>query len=330
MTKYILRRALHLLPILLGVSFLSFLLISLSPGDFLSTMSLDPTVSPERVAQLRNQFGLDRPWYVQYGLWLYNLSPYKFPFGLKWPDPGYSFSTRMPVMALMNQRFGNTLTLTFSAECVIWFTAIPLATFLASRRKTWIDPVASSLLFTGISLPQVLLSLLALLLAARTGWFPIGGMHTLGYETFPLVSRLIDLIRHLVLPVTVLAIGETVILVRYARGSLLETLEKEFILAARAKGLSEREVLKRHALPNAWNSLLTLFGFSFANIISASFLVEIIMGWPGIGRLAYDAMLTKDVYVLMASLLAGTVFLVFGNLISDILLALTDPRVRYE
>ena len=330
MAKYILRRMLHLIPILLGISVLSFFLISLSPGDFLSAMSLDPSVSPERISHLRNQFGLDKPWYVQYGLWLYNLSPYEFPFGLKWPDAGYSFSSRMPVLTLMSQRFWNTFTLNFTAALVIWFTAIPAGVFLASRRKKWFDPAISALLFTGISLPQILISLLALLLAAKTGWFPVGGMHKLGYEHFSIAQRLIDLLHHLILPVTVLAIGEIVILVRYTRGSLLDTLGKEFILSARAKGLSEREVLKNHALPNASNSLLTLFGISFANLISASFIVEIIMGWPGIGRLAYDAMLTRDTYVLMASLLGGSVFLVFGNLISDILLAANDPRIRYE
>jgi peptide/nickel transport system permease protein len=236
----------------------------------------------------------------------------------------------MPVLTLMSHPFLNTLILTSTAECIIWLIAIPLALFLAARKNSWIDHSVSAILFTGISLPEVLLSLLALLLAAKTGWFPIGGMHELGYESLSFLNRAADLLHHLILPVAVLAFGETMILVRYARASILDTASKEFILSARAKGLSEKQALRNHALPNACNPLLTLLGFSFANLVSGSFLVEIIMGWPGVGRLAYDAMLSKDLYVLMASLLAGTVFLVAGSLIADILLAFADPRIRHD
>jgi peptide/nickel transport system permease protein len=330
MTRFIIRRVLHLLPTLIGVTALSFLLISLSPGDFLTTMSMDPTISPDRIAHLRAQYGLDKPWYVQYGLWLYNLSPYRYPAGLKWPDPGYSLFYQMPVLALIGQRFWNTLILSFSAELLVWCTAIPLAMALAYVKRKWIDPVVSMVLFTGISFPQILLSLLALLLAATTGWFPIGGMHSLGYENLSVFGRIIDLLHHLVLPVFVLAIGEFVILVRYARSSLLDTIGSPYILTARSKGLSEAKVLRSHAFPNALNSILTLLGFSIANLISSSFVIEIIMGWPGLGRLAYDAMIRKDIYVLMAALLAGGVFLIVGNLISDILLVVNDPRIRYD
>jgi peptide/nickel transport system permease protein len=231
---------------------------------------------------------------------------------------------------LIGQRFWNTLILSFSAEVVVWCTAIPFSLALLYVKRRWVDFVASVVLFTGISVPQILLSLLALLLAARTGWFPIGGMHQLGYENLSVFARVVDLLHHLVLPVFVLAIGEFVILVRYARGSLLDTIGSRYILTARAKGLSDAKALRVHALPNALNSMLTLLGFSFANLISSSFVIEIIMGWPGVGRLAYDAMLTKDIYVLMAALLSGTIFLVVGNLISDFLLAINDPRIRYE
>ena len=330
MIKFVIRRLLHVLPTLIGVTSLSFLLITISPGNFLTTMSMDPAISPERIAHLRSQYGLDQPWYVQYGLWLYNLSPYRFPIGFKWPNLGYSFAYQMPVLKLIGQRFWNTLILSFSAQVVVWCTAIPFSLALAYVKRKWIDHVVSIVLFMGISVPQILLSLLGLLVAAETGWFPIGGMHQLGYEYFSLFARTTDLLHHLVLPVAVLAIGEFVVLVRYARGSLLDTSGSRYILTARAKGLSDGKALRVHAFPNALNSILTLLGFSFANLISSSFVVEIIMGWPGVGRLAYDAMLTKDIYVLMAALMAGTVFLIFGNLISDVLLAVNDPRIRYE
>ena len=330
MRSYILRRLVLLIPVLFGVTFISFLLITLSPGDFLTTMSMNPSVSPQRIEKLRAEFGLDKPWYVQYGLWLYRLSPYEFPFGLKWPDFGYSFSNRMPVLTLMGQRFWNTLLLSFSSEVLVWVIGIPLALFLVARRGTWVDSFCSSFLFLGISVPQILLALLALVFAARTGWFPIGGMHRFGAELQPFWHRFGDLLHHLILPAAVLAFAEIAVLVRYARRSMLDILGSEYIRTARAKGLSENGVLRKHVFRNSIHLLLTLLGLSFANLLSASFIVEIIMGWPGLGRLAYDAMLSKDVYLLMASLTAGTILLVLGNLMADVMLAFFDPRIRYE
>lgn len=330
MRTYILQRLVLLLPILLGVTFISFLLITLAPGDFLTTMSMNPSVSPDRIAKMRSDFGLDKPWFVQYGLWLYRLSPYEFPFGIKWPDLGYSFSNRMPVLTLLGERFWNTLILSFTAEILIWMLAIPLGVFLVARIGTWIDWFTSGFLFLGISFPQILLSLLALLFAARTGWFPIGGMNYFDAEMMPFWHRFGTFLHHLVLPATVLAFTEIAVLVRYVRGSMMDTLSAEFVRTARAKGVSETRILRKHVLRNSINPLLTLLGLSFANLLSASFLVEIVMGWPGLGRLAYDAMLSQDLYVLMATLTAGTILLIAGNLLADILLAMFDPRIRYD
>jgi peptide/nickel transport system permease protein len=314
----------------LGVTFISFLIISLTPGDFVSTMAMDPTVSRERLASLRHDFGLDRPWYVQYGLWLYRISPIEFPFGLKIPDLGYSFANRASVTSLLSSRFVNTLILTVSAEIFIWLLAIPLGVLAASKRNTFIDRSASFAVFFGISLPEILLALLALLLAARSGWFPIGGMHSLHYEQLSYWQQIADILHHLALPVLVLAITGAAALTRYMRSSLLETLNSDYIRTARAKGLSWGSTITGHAFRNAINPLITLLGISFANLVSSSFLVEIIMGWPGLGKLTYDAILTKDLYVIMASLMAATTFLILGNLFSDLLLAFNDPRIRYE
>lgn len=330
MIAFILKRLLSLIPILLGVTFITFLIISLTPGDFVSTMAMDPTVSRERLASLRHDFGLDRPWYVQYGLWLYRISPIEFPFGLKIPDLGYSFANRAPVTSLMGSRFVNTLILTVTAEIFIWLLAIPLGVLAASKRNTLFDRSASFAVFFGISLPEILLALLALLLAARTGLFPIGGMHSLHYEQLSYWQQLGDLLHHLALPVLVLGITGAAALTRYMRSSLLETLNSDYIRTARAKGLSWRSTISGHAFRNAINPLITLLGISFANLVSSSFLVEIIMGWPGLGKLTYDAILTKDLYVIMASLMAATTFLILGNLFSDLLLAFNDPRIRYE
>ncbi len=330
MRGYVLRRLLSLFPVFLGVTFLTFFLISLTPGDYLSSLKLSPDISQERIEKLRHDFGLDKPWYIQYFLWLYRLSPFEFPFGVKWPDPGYSFSNRTPVLDLIGPRVCNTLILSCSAEGFIWIIAIPLGVLAAARKGRWPDKLCSMGVFMGISMPEILLALLALLIAARTGWFPTGGMHSIDFEYLPILQKGIDLLKHLVLPTLVLGIGGAASLMRYMRGSLIETLSSDYVRTARAKGLKERNVVIRHALRNAVNPVLTLFGLSFANLISSSFLVEIIMGWPGLGKLTYQAMLSRDQYLLMASLLLATGFLIVGNLVADLLLAASDPRIRYE
>jgi peptide/nickel transport system permease protein len=330
MTRFILRRLISLIPILFGVSFIAFVIISLTPGDFLTKMAMDPHVSPERITRLRADFGLDKPWYVQYAMWLYRLLPIQFPLGLKWPDLGYSFSSKTPVIVLMKERFINTLILSTSAEVLIWIFAIPLGVLAAVKRNRWMDRVASFFVFFGISLPEILLALVALLFAASTGWFPIGGMHQLHYEDLSQIDQWKDLLHHLFLPALVLAITGIAGLMRYMRGSLLETLTSDYIRTARAKGLPEKQVVSRHAFPNAINPIITLLGISFANLISSSFLVEIIMGWPGLGKLTYEAILSKDLYLIMASLIVATIFLIIGNLVADLFLALSDPRIRYE
>jgi peptide/nickel transport system permease protein len=176
----------------------------------------------------------------------------------------------------------------------------------------------------------LLLALLALLVAAKTGWFPIGGMHSIHAESLSRIDRMLDLLHHLALPALVLAASEAAALMRYMRSNFIQTMSEDYIRTARAKGMSEATVAFRHALPNAMNPMITLLGISFGNMISASFLVEVIMGWPGIGRLAYDAMLSKDLHVVMASLLLGTLFLVIGNVIADILLARADRRISTQ
>jgi peptide/nickel transport system permease protein len=330
MKKFVLHRLLNLIPIILGVTFLSFLIISFTPGDFLTTMSMTPGVSPDRIARMRHDFGLDKPWYIQYGYWLYRLSPFQFPLGVKWPDLGYSFTNKTSVLTLMKERFANTLLLSVTAELLIWLIAVPLGVLTAMKRRTWIDRLGSFGVFLGLSIPEILLALFALLFAAETGWFPIGGMHTLHYNELSSLGQWADLLHHLALPACVLAITGAAGIMRYMRGSLLETLHADYVRTARAKGLSEVEVVRKHAFRNAINPLITLMGFSFANLISSSFLVEIIMGWPGLGRLTFDALLAKDLYVIMASLMAATAFLVLGNLFSDLLLAWNDPRIRQQ
>ena len=330
MKTFILRRLLSLIPILLGVTFITFLIISLTPGDFLTTMSMDPQVSPERIAQLRHNFGLDRPWYVQYALYVYRLSPLQLPFGLKWPDLGYSFRNKTPVLNVMGERFVNTLILTGTAEVLTWVLAIPLGILAAMKRHTWVDRLASLGVFCGISLPEIILALLALLFAATTGWFPLGGMHRLHYEQMPFWLQVRDLAHHMILPVFVLTVtGVGFFDALYARKHAGNADSRLCPHGAR-----ERTLVEPGCIPPCFSKCdqpddHAVWHFHFQSP-GSSFLVEIIMGWPGVGNLTYEALLNKDMYVIMASLLVTTTLLILGNLFSDLMLAANDPRIRYE
>jgi peptide/nickel transport system permease protein len=320
MRAFVLKRLLLLVPLLLGVTFLAFLLLALAPGDYLTTLREDPDISRESIEAMRIRFGLDRPVGVQYLLWLKNVFLHL--------DFGESFSTRVPVFQLIAPRLGNTLLLALAAAIVAWGLAIPLGVLAALRRNTWVDRSASLVAFLGLSVPEVLLALLAVLLAARTGWFPIGGMRSLDYDSLSLAGKVWDRAHHLVLPALVLGTVPMAGRMRQMRGSLLEVLRQDYVTTARAKGLPERTVIGRHALRNALNPLITLFGYTIASLLSGAVIVEIVMSWPGLGRLTLDALLAQDLYLVMGSLVMAATMLVLGNLIADILLAASDPRIQ--
>lgn len=336
MIHYIIKRFFHLILILIGVSFLSFMLISLTPGDFLTNLTLNPEISAHTIEKLRKDFGLDQPWYVQYLKWLYNVLPIKIdfqqkiPFSFKLPDLGYSFSYKIKVSTLIWSRFINTIILSLSAEIIIWTLAIPLGFLCALKENKWIDKLISFLAFTGLSFPEVLLGLLALMFAAATQWFPVGGMTNSNFEEFTVFQKIIDVIHHLILPALVLAFTSVASIIRYARGAFLNAIHADFIKALKAKGLPDHIIIYKHIFRNAVNPLVTLFGYSFAGLVSSSFIVEVIMSWPGLGLLTLESMFSKDLFVINASVLLATLFLVTGNLAADILLGLVDPRIRLE
>jgi len=321
MKTYILRRLIHMIPLLLGITFFSFLIISLAPGDYLTAMSQNPQITAETIEGLRTKFGLDRPWYVQYGMWLWNALHLDF---------GYSFANQVPVFSLIKERMLNTFILAFSAALFAWGLSIPLGIVSAVRQNTWVDRSASFVAFLGLSIPEVFFALLMILFAARTGWFPVGGMKSIDFEYLSYGGQLLDLLYHLILPTIVLGSISMAGRMRQMRANLLDTLLQDYIQTARAKGLSERSVIYKHALRNAINPLITLFGFTLAHLLSGAFLVEVVMNWPGLGRLTLDALFTRDLYLVMGSLLMASVMLILGNLAADIMLAVTDPRIRYE
>lgn len=322
MKSFLLRRFLNLIPLLLGISFLSFWIIELAPGDFLNTIAANETVPPELVQSMRVRFGLDQPWPHRYGIWLKNIVLHH--------DFGESFAYRRPVFEVIAPRLGNTLLLALAAALLTWGLAIPLGILAAVKQYSWWDKAASFVAFLGFSIPEVFLALLLLLLAAKTGWFPIGGMRSLDWDYFPIGKKVLDILHHLALPALVLGTIPMASRMRQMRANLLDVLRLEYVNTARAKGLPERVVIWKHAVRNAINPLITLFGFTLATLLSGSFVVEVVMGWPGLGSLTLEALRKQDLYLVMGSLMMASTMLVLGNIVADLLLAAVDPRIRYD
>ena len=321
MLRYIYRRFLHLLPLVIGMTFISFLIIQLAPGDYFTRMAMNPEVSPETITQLRQEFALDKPLIIQYLRWLFNICHLNF---------GTSFTYHIPVISIVKGRLLNTLLLSVSVMILTWLISIPLGIFAALKENRAPDRLLSGFAFVGISLPSFFLALLLLCFAARSGWFPTGGVASIRYEEFSALGKFVDRIHHLMLPTLVLVICSFGGLFRVMRGNFLENLRAPYITTARAKGLSERKVIYKHILRNSINPLITIFGYELSGLLSGVALVEIILSWPGLGRLMLEAVMAQDLYVVMASLLVGGILLILGNLIADILLAFADPRIRYQ
>lgn len=321
MISFIIKRLLHLIPILLGVSLLTFLLMSITPGDYYTQLSQNPQVSPDTLARLRAERHLDKPWYVQYAYWLKN--------ALK-GDLGYSVAYKVPATELIVGRLWNTFVLSLGATVLAWGVAVPLGIWAAVKKDSWVDRFCSMIAFVGLSVPDVLLALLALMLASATGWFPVGGAQSSLYDLMTPGQQVWDRLHHLILPTMVLAAGELAGIMRQMRSNMLEMLRSEFVTTARAKGMAEGWVIYKHVLRNAINPLLTIFGYSLAGLLSGAFIVENIMAWPGLGRLTMEALFAKDYPLVVASVVMAAGLLVAGNFIADLMLAWSDPRIRLK
>ena len=320
MRAFLLRRLLQAIPVLLGVTALTFLLLQLAPGDVLTTLAQNPMVSAETLDSLRRRFGLDQPWYVQYLLYLRNI--------VLRLDFGESFARHQPVFAVLREGLGNTLVLATAAAVVTWGLAIPLGVWAAARRGRPADRVLTAVASASLAVPELLSGLLLLLFAARSGTIPIGGMHSPGWERMAWGARMLDVARHLALPALVVGLVPLAARMRQMRSSLLDVLHQEYVTAARARGLSERRVLFRHALRNALNPMITLFGFTLGALVSGSFVAEVVFAWPGLGRITVEALQSEDRYLVMGAVVMSTLVLMAGNLIADLMLVVADPRMR--
>ena len=320
MPIYILKRILQSIPLLIMVSILSFTIIKLSPIDPLAELKLNPAISPQVLESEKQRLGLDKPVHIQYLNWAGN-----FIRG----DLGVSVSGERVSNRLM-ERVPNTLLLTSVVIIITWLLAIPLGIYAALHWKSHFDRFLTVISSMGMAIPTFFFALLLLIFAVKTGWFPVGGLTSVGFETFSLTHKILDIVHHLFLPVLVLATASLAGLQRQMRGNLLDVLESDYVKMARAKGLPENKVIYKHAVRNAINPLVTLLGFEFAALLNGAALTEFVFQYPGLGRLILEAVMKSDMNLVMASLMIGTIMLIAGNLIADILLKVVDPRVSLD
>lgn len=315
---YIIKRVLEGIPILFLVSLFSFFLIRLSPVDPLAQLKLNPAISAETIQKETKRLGLDKPVIVQYGLWFKNF--------LK-GDMGYcTDNTR--VSTKIKSRILNTLLLSLFVIFFSWIIAIPLGVLGAVYYNSLFDKVLTMLSSVGMAIPSFFFAILMLLFAQKTGWFPLGGLTSVDFSDMSLFHKVIDIVKHLILPTIVLTTISLSSLVRQMRANLLDVLDSDYVKFAYAKGLSKRKVIIKHALRNAINPIITLLGFEFAGLLSGAALTEYVFQYPGLGKLILEAVMQSDINLVMASLMIGTTMLILGNILADILLKFTDPRVK--
>ena len=319
MLLFLLKRLNQMIPIINGMTFVSFIVIKLAPGDFFTQLEMNPAISKETVEELRKTYGLDQNLFLQYFHWLINALQFNL---------GYSFAYHKPVTELIGERLLNTLQLTVSSFILSWLIAVPLGIIAGVYNGKLLDRIITLFSLFGISLPNFFLAFILMYVASKTGLFPIGGVVSENYEELSLIGKISDRLWHMAIPLTVLVVGSIAGLLRLVRSTIIEELNKDYVKVAIAKGLPYRTVVMKHAFRNAMNPFLTLIGFDIAGLLSGAALIEIITAWPGMGRLMFDAVMSQDLFLVMGSLYIGGIMLIIGNLIADILLALNDPRIR--
>ena len=324
MQRFVIRRLIIMLPMLLGISLISFLIIKIAPGDPLMALAIAPgddaDLSLEARDHLRRQMGLDQPIHVQYYRWLRQVMG---------GNLGTSLISSRPVLPLILSRIPATLTLTGSAMILALCIALPIGIFSAMKQYSLFDYLATIYAFVGLSIPSFWLGLMLMLVfGVRLGWFPTGGRVSL--EAGPGWPTLVSTVRHHVLPVCTLTAVSLAGWVRYQRASMLEVISSDYIRTARAKGLAERVVVFKHAWRNALIPIITFLGFSLTQLINGSYVIEMIFSWPGMGRLGVQAIFSRDYPIIMGVTMLSAVLLLIGNLLADIAYAVVDPRIRYD
>ncbi|WP_066062065.1 ABC transporter permease [Neobacillus soli] len=316
MVPYIIRRLFIAIPVLLGVTVVNFIIINMAPGNPVE-MFVDPNTSQELINLRKEQLGLNDPLWVQFFHWLGNL----FQGNL-----GYSFSTYEPVTKIILERVGPTFQLTILALIVGLLIAVPIGIISAVKQYSKLDYFATGTSFLGISIPHFFMGLgLIYIFAVQLQWLPAGGIATLGRE-----DDFFDKVRHLILPVLVLATGIAGQYVRYVRASLLEVLGQDYLRTARAKGLKEIVITNKHALKNALIPIITIIGLEIPFLLGGAVITEQVFQWPGMGQLTIQSIMSRDYPTLMALNLLTAFMVLFANLFTDILYSFVDPRIKYK
>lgn len=321
MISYIIRRLLFLIPLLLIMGFIAFVCINLAPGNYFDSLRLNPQISEKTIKIYEQKYQLDKNVFLQYFHWIKNILRLDF---------GYSFTYNRPVFEVLYSRMFNTFILALSVILFSWFIAIPLGIYCAVHQYKFSDKIFSLLSFVGLSIPNFFLALLLLYLASITGILPTGGMRSVGFYDLSFWGKFIDLLKHLIIPTIVIGTASIAGLQRLMRGNLLEVLRSQYVTAARAKGLPEQRVIYVHALRNAINPMVTIFGGTLPALLSGAALTEIICSWPGLGSLMLEAVMKQDLFLFAGNLLMSGFLLIIGYLVADILLAWVDPRIQYR
>ncbi|MFN4199883.1 ABC transporter permease [Fervidobacterium riparium] len=320
LTSFIIRRVLIMIPMMVIISIICFIITELQPGDFLSQYLDNPRISPEQIEALRQELGLDKPAYYRYMLWVKNIVT-KLDFG-------YSFSYQRPVFDLIWERMGWTVGISLMTILLQWVIAIPLGIFSAFHPYSFWDYTFAVIAFVGISIPEFFLALLLMFFALNARYTYIGGLFSPEFIGTPWsVAKFIDLLKHLWIPLIVIGVSGVGGLYRVMRANLLDTVGSPFVNALRARGLDERTV-RRHAVKNALNPLVSIAGMELPNVFSGTILASIVLNLPTIGPFFYNALLNHDQYLVMSFLMFIALITQIGNLLADITLALVDPRIR--
>ena len=322
MFPYLVKRVLFMIPLLLGITIICFFVMRLAPGSPTDLQTqMNPKASAEMRQRLMSLYELDKPVYVQYASWLTKLAR---------GDLGTSFSSdHRPVADKILERLPITIAINLLSLIIIIAVAVPIGVLSAVHQDSLFDKVMSVIVFIGFAAPTFWLALLLMIFfGIHLGWLPISGLRSLNYEYLSAWEQLVDLAAHLVLPVFISAFGGLAGLSRYMRANMLEVIRQDYILTARAKGLSERQVIYKHALRNALLPAITILGLSIPGLIGGSVIFETIFAIPGMGQLFYMSVMARDYPTVMGILLIGAVLTLVGNLIADVSYAAADPRIR--
>ena len=317
MGRYVLRRLIQAIPLLLGITVISFAMLKVTPGGPLAAYEGNPDFSFADQQRLEHALGLDQPVPVQYVQWLGRLLT---------GDWGYSFATSQPVLSMIGQRLPNTLWLMSTVFLVTLLIALPIGVMTAVKQYSWFDHIATGATFAAFSMPPFWLGLLLIITFGLTlRLLPLGGMLS---PAAPFTIG--DLARHLILPVATISLVQVGVYVRFLRASMLETTSQDYMRTARSKGLGEAHVIARHALKNAAIPFVTIAALDVPELFAGALVTETIFGWPGMGRLFFDSALRSDYPVLMGILVISATVVIVANLVADVIYGVLDPRIRYS